>query len=151
MRFLENCCCKSFRKFSDSSKLIRAGQSVQSITMLKIDSNVNVYEHFQNYWERACSGINISKATGEVPAFYNFSFVYSHVLNEALLEISRNSFLTRVAGLQSTDCNSTKNKLLTKFRNFQGSHFFKTLMEGLFRKLRQRTPMNVSGWRRRNH
>ena len=38
-----------------------------------------------------------------------------------LLEISRNSILTGVRGLQSTGCNTTKNELLNKFLRVLGS------------------------------
>ena len=54
----------------------------------------------------------ISKATGEVSAFFNFSLVHWYVPKVPLLEISRNSLSTEVASLQSTGCNATKNKLL---------------------------------------
>ena len=56
----------------------------------------------------------ISGATEEIHALYNFSLVYWYV-PVALLEISRNSLLIRVAGSQFTIYNGTKNRLLTKF------------------------------------
>ena len=54
----------------------------------------------------------------------------------ALLEISRNSFLTGVAGLQSTGCNTTKNKLLTKFsKSLLKISMKSSVMEFLFSNL----------------
>ena len=44
----------------------------------------------------------------------SFAF-HNSVLNEALLEIFRNSLLIGVACLQTTCCNATKNEILTKF------------------------------------
>ena len=60
-----------------------------------------------------------SKVTGKISSFYNSlenSITFIGMLRKAaLLEILRNSLSTRVAGLQSTGCNTFENELLTKF------------------------------------
>ena len=80
---------------------------------LKSTEKIRTVSSIQNYLvltKKKC----IKGATEEIHGLYNFSLVYWYV-PVALLEISRNSLLTRVAGSQFTICNGTKNRLLTKF------------------------------------
>ena len=62
-----------------------------------------------------CLWLNFSKVTGEISALRKLFHVRWYIQKSSILEIGRNSPLTKVAPLQSTGCNPTKNQLLTKF------------------------------------
>ena len=59
-----------------------------------------------------------SKVTGDISTFYNCvenSVTFIGMFRKAALFKIPVIFLKGVAGLQSADCNATKNELLTKF------------------------------------
>ena len=73
-----------------------------------------------------------TNVTGEISAFYHFSFVHWYVPRSSFL-------LNRVPGSECTGCNTAKLKLLNKFskgllKNLENS-YKSSVMEFLFSKL----------------
>ena len=80
---------------------------------------VSVPRIFKIAWRMSLIESPHSNVTGKTSAFYNsfgnFVKCIGMFQKVALPLISRKSILTRLASLQSTGCNTTRNKLLAKF------------------------------------
>ena len=114
-RYSENCCFKSFRKFQEKHLYQQSNSSCPICDLkLKTDSTGNVCEHFQNCWESTQSGINFSKTTGEISAFYNLYLVRSYVPKSSSASDFKKSPFNRSCRIAVESLHATKNKLLAK-------------------------------------